>query len=107
MSAKSSEVSVKAANKNMGIFQDKMISTSILSKPPSSNVAPNPTMALAQYLIPEGGYTNEFLYHSMCSMEDQLNTRMDNLSITILNEIRNSRHNQGEYVGEEMDEEEG
>src|ERR1051325_2954149 len=104
MTVKNSEVSVKAANKNMRIFLDD---DGIYKHIEQVNPNPNPIPILAQvppqYPIPEGGYTNEFLYHSICSMEHRLNTRMDNLSISILNELRNFHHDQREDVGEDMD----
>lgn len=102
MTSKTSEISAKAANKNMGSFKDDDgIYKHIEQAPSSSNVAP--TLAPAPIPIPEGGYTNEFLYNKMCSIETKLtthiNTHFDNLHQELLTLIANS--NQTYYENEE------
>lgn len=106
MTSKTSKISAKAANKNMGILKDDDgIYKHIEQAPSSSNVAP--TLAPAPIPIREGGYTNEFLYNKIYSIETNLtahiNTRFDNLRQELLTAIANS--NQTRYENEvEMEE---
>lgn len=102
MASKTSEISAKAASKNMGIFKDvDGIYKHIEQAPSSSNVAP--TLALALIPIRKGGCNNEFLYNKICSIEANLtthiNTRYDNLRQELLTAISNS--NQTHYKSEE------
>lgn len=90
----------------MGIFKyDDGIYKHIEQTHSSSNVTPTP--ALARIPIPEGGYTNEFLYNKICSIETKLTAhispRFDKLLQELLVTIANS--NQTHYENEEEMEE--
>ncbi|KAI5397520.1 hypothetical protein KIW84_063368 [Lathyrus oleraceus] len=102
MMERACEISVKAANKKMGIFKDndglyKHIEQPIL--PPNVAPTPIPTPVL------EGGFSNEFLYNHMQGMEERINltinTRFDNLRTEFLTALANQNQDESE---EEMDE---
>lgn len=102
MTERACEISVKAANKKMGIFKDKDGLYKHIEQPiPPPNVAPTPIPTP----VPEGGFSNEFLYNHMRGMEERIylniNTRFDNLRTEFLTALANQNQDESE---EEMDE---
>ncbi|KAI5399932.1 hypothetical protein KIW84_065034 [Lathyrus oleraceus] len=102
MTERACEISVKAANKKMGIFNDKDGLYKHIEQPiPPPIVAPTPIPTP----VPEGGFSNEFVYNHMRGMEEHIflniNTRFDNLRTEFLTALANQNQDESE---EEMDE---
>lgn len=65
VTSKVCEINVKASNKNMRIFKDKDGIYKHLDQIPSSSF---------EVSVPKGGYSNEFLYNKICSLENLMTT---------------------------------
>lgn len=92
----------------MGIFQDVDGIFKYLDQgTSSSHAAPalTPDLVPTQVQVLAKVYTNEFLYNKICSIDNHMNTRFDNLSLELLTAIANSNRTHEESE-EEMDEEE-